>query len=192
MIPTDRFKQVEVRSQAELRDWLAAHHQQAESVWLVTYLKHMGARYVSTSQVLDELLCFGWVDGLRRKLDSERTMQLISPRQTQAWAQSYRMRAARLLTEGRMQAAGLAAIERAKAGGQWLSAAHVDELLIPSDLLAALQARPQAEQLFMGFAKSHRRNVLRWIASARRPATRAARIQRVAEMAALGQKVPQL
>lgn len=192
MIPTDRFKQVEVRSQAELHDWLAAHHQQAESVWLVTYLKHMGARYVSISQVLDELLCFGWVDGLRRKLDSERTMQLISPRQMQAWAQSYRIRAACLLTEGRMQAAGLAAIERAKASGQWLSAAHVDELLIPSDLLAALQAQPQAEQLFMGFAKSHRRNVLRWIASARRPATRAARIQRVAEMAALGQKVPQL
>jgi uncharacterized protein YdeI (YjbR/CyaY-like superfamily) len=84
MIPTDGFAQVEVRSAADLRDWLTAHHAQADSVWLVTWKKAPGAPHVSTTQVLDELIAFGWIDGLRRKLDGARTMQLISPRRQQA------------------------------------------------------------------------------------------------------------
>ena len=81
MIETERFAKLEVSSALALRSWLEAHHAQPTSVWLVTFKKHTGTAYVSSAEVLDELLCFGWVDGLRRALDADRTMQLISPRQ---------------------------------------------------------------------------------------------------------------
>lgn len=118
MTDSDRFPHMEVRSAAELREWLSAHHTRAESVWLVTYLKHTGTRYTAREEVLDELLCFGWIDGERRKVDDERTMQLISPRRTHAWTQSYRTRAQRLALEGRLAEPGLRAIEIAQSTGQ--------------------------------------------------------------------------
>jgi len=83
MIKTENFEQVEVTSATELRAWLETHHDQEESIWLVTYKKHTGGKYIPHSAVLDEILCFGWIDGLGRKLDDDRTMQLMSPRRTQ-------------------------------------------------------------------------------------------------------------
>ena len=192
MIETERFAIVEVRSALDLRAWLAEHHAQPDSVWLVTFKKHTGPAYVSKTEVLDELICFGWVDGLARKLDADRTMQLISPRQMHAWAQTYRNRAAQLEREGRMQPPGRSAIEHAKSTGLWMATAEVDALVIPPDLLAALNARPPAKHQFMAFAPSHRRNVLRWIASAKRAGTRTARVEKTVVLAALGKRVPQL
>ena len=173
MIPTDRFAQVEVRSATELRVWLTAHHAQADSVWLVTWKKAPGAPYVSIHAVLDELIAFGWIDGLRRKLDDLRTMQLISPRRQQAWAQTYKERASRLEAEGRMHPAGLAAITAAKAAGRWDQMAAVDALMVPKDLAEALGLHADR---FDGLGASYRRNVLRWLHHAKRPDTRAARI----------------
>lgn len=189
MIATEGFAQVEVRSAEELRNWLAAHHAQAESVWLVTWKKAPGAPYVSIAQVLDELIAFGWIDGLRRKLDEARTMQLISPRRQQAWAQTYKDRAARLETEGRMHPAGLAAIAAAKAAGRWDETAAVDALEVPDDLAAALGDHGDT---FDALAPSYRRNVLRWLHGAKRPETRAARIARILDSVARGEKLPQL
>jgi uncharacterized protein YdeI (YjbR/CyaY-like superfamily) len=191
VIKTERFAKIEVRSALDLRFWLEAHHAQSESVWLVTFKKHTGAAYVSRSAVLDELLCFGWVDGLARKLDADRTMQLISPRQANAWTQTYRDRATRLEGEGRMQEPGRAAMARSRAMGLWMAHPDVDALVLPSDLEAALQARPPAYTFFMAFAPSHRRNVLRWIAAAKQSSTRAKRVETIATLAAVGDKVPQ-
>lgn len=191
MIKTASFSQVEVRSALELRRWLQAQHQQSRSVWLVTFKKHTGAAYLSRSAVLDELLCFGWVDGLARKLDADRTMQLISPRQANAWTQTYRDRAARLEREGRMHQPGREAIARSQGMGLWMTNLDVDALALPSDLEAALLARPPAHTCFAGFAPSHRRNVLRWIAAAKQAVTRARRIDTAAAFAAKGNKVPQ-
>ena len=83
MIKTENSDKIEVSSQEELRSWLMSHHTQSESVWLVTYKKSEAEKYVSRWQVLDELLCFGWIDGIRRKLDDQRTMQLISQRKVE-------------------------------------------------------------------------------------------------------------
>lgn len=189
MIPTDGFAQVEVRSAADLRDWLIAHHAQTESVWLVTWKKAPGAPYVSVGEVLDELIAFGWIDGLRRKLDDGRTMQLISPRKQQAWAQTYKDRAARLEAQGRMHPAGLVAIAVVKAAGRWDEAAAVDALRVPDDLAAALGAYGDT---FDALAPSYRRNVLRWLHSAKRPETRTVRITKIVQSVARGEKLPQL
>ncbi len=172
----DRFPHVEVSSADELHEWLLHHHTRQEAVWLVTYKKAVPQRYVSRETVLDHLVAFGWIDGIRRAVDEERTMQLISPRRTQPWARSYTERAERLIAEGRMHASGQAAVDHARATGMWRAMADVDDLVVPDDLADALAAAPPADSYFAAFPPSTRRNILRWIASAKQPATRAKRI----------------
>lgn len=192
MTKTDNFEKVEVASAADLRAWLAANHAQDDSVWVVTYKKHMGDKYVSTDDILDAVLCFGWVDGIRRKLDDDRTMQLIAPRKAQHWAKSYKDRAARLEREGRLHAAGLRVIEESKQNGLWNFMDDVDALIVPDDLSAALAAHPPAAANFESSAPSYRRNVLRWIKLAKTARTRANRIEQTALTAARNEKIPQM
>lgn len=190
MIKTENFEKVEVTSVAELRDWLSEHYAQDDSVWLVTYKKVKPTKYVSTGQVLDELLCFGWIDGIRRKLDEDRTMQLISPRKSEHWAKTYKQRAAKLMEQGRMHDAGLKAIEASKASGLWDFMNDVDNLVIPEDLQKALKKYPEAEPFFQGINDSSKRFVLRWIKLAKKEETRQARIEKIAQLSARGEKLP--
>jgi uncharacterized protein YdeI (YjbR/CyaY-like superfamily) len=185
----DRFEHVEVASVDDLHRWLLDHHDQTAAVWLVTWKKAVQDRYVSSEQVLDELVAFGWIDGIRRRVDDERTRQLVSPRRTQPWARSYCRRAERLLAEGRMQPSGLRGVELARASGMWDAMPDVDDLVVPPDLAAALVARPPAQEHFDGFPPSTRRNVLRWIASAKTEETRGKRIGLTVGEAAEGRRV---
>jgi len=192
MTKTENFEKVEVASVAALRDWLESNHTQDESIWLVTYKKHVEGKYVSKEDILDELLCFGWIDGIRRKLDDDRTMQLITPRKTQYWAKSYKDRVARLESEGRMHPSGIAVVEAGKQNGLWNFMDDVDALIMPDDLVEALEARSPALENFKAFSPSSRRNVLRWIKLAKKPATRAKRIEKTATLAEQNKKVPQM
>lgn len=189
MIQTDNFQKIEVSSQEGLRDWLTQHHQQEASVWLVTFKKSVPEKYLSTSDVLDELLCFGWIDGIRRKLDEDRTMQLISPRQIEHWAKSYKDRATKLIEEGKMTEAGLRSIELSKQAGLWDFMEDVDNLIVPEDLLNALKQLEGAEAFFHAINDSSKRFVLRWVKLAKTEKTRAARIQQLAELSAKGKKL---
>ncbi|MEM6738835.1 MAG: YdeI/OmpD-associated family protein [Pseudomonadota bacterium] len=183
---------VTVASAEALRDWLAAHHAQAEPVWLVTWKAHVTEKYVGREDVLDALVAFGWVDGRRMKLDDDRTMQLIAPRKQQAWADSYKTRAARLEAEGRMAAPGRASVAAGKASGLWDFYADVDALIVPEDLGQALAALPPAAMHFDAFAPSAKRNILRWVKIAKTAPTRAKRIAEVARLAAENRKPPQM
>ncbi|MEL6840816.1 MAG: YdeI/OmpD-associated family protein [Pseudomonadota bacterium] len=191
MTKTENFEKVTATSSEDLRAWLEENHTQADSVWLVTYKKHMGDKYLDRFAVLDQLLCFGWIDGIRRVLDEDRTMQLISPRKTQHWAQSYKDRVTRLEAEGQMHAAGRKCIAESKANGLWDFMNDVDALIVPDDLAAALRAHPPAVQHWDAFSPSSRRNMLRRIKLAKSAATRAKRIAETATLAAQNQKVPQ-
>jgi uncharacterized protein YdeI (YjbR/CyaY-like superfamily) len=192
LIETDRFAKVEVTSPAQLREWLVVNNTRQESVWLVTYKKHVSAKYVSVDDILDEVLCFGWIDGLRRKLDDDRTMQLISLRRHQVWAKTYKDRAARLIAEGRMARPGYDAIEKSKRDGLWNEMADVDALIIPHDLVDAFQSNPAAAAWFEAAAPSYRRNVLRWINLAKTPATRVKRIIQTVDFSTRRMKIPQM
>ena len=192
MIPTERFEQVQVTSLDEVRQWLSANHARDEGVWLVRFKKNVPGKFIDRLDLLDELLCYGWIDGIARKLDDERTMQLIFPRRQQAWAQSYKERVARLEAEGRIEEPGHAAIERSKRSGMWDAYAPVDALLVPDDLRSALRGSPGAEGFFDQAAPSYLRNILRWIAQAKRPETRAKRIATVVQLSERGEKVPQM
>ncbi len=190
MIKTENFNQVQVESSDDLRAWLLAHHDQPESVWLVTFKKSVPEKYLSTSDVLDELISFGWIDGIRRKLDEDRTMQLISPRQAEHWTRTYKDRAARLIENGKMHAAGLRAIEASKTSGMWNFMDDVDNLVIPPDLANALSRKPAAEEFFHAINPSSKRFVLRWLKLTRTEKTRVNRIEKIVSLSSQGKKLP--
>ena len=185
----DEMERVEVRSPQALRAWLESNHNQPQSVWLVTYKKHKPESYLSVEHVLDELLCFGWVDSVRRKLDEDRTMQLIGPRRTQRWARSYKDRADRLIKENRMHPAGLEAIAQSKTSGLWDFMDDVDALVQPEDLNTALAELPAAADNFAAYPKSYRRAVLRWIKLAKTPETRRRRLAKAAATASKNERM---
>ncbi|WP_226390328.1 YdeI/OmpD-associated family protein [Penaeicola halotolerans] len=189
MISTENFAQVQISSPADLRTWLEANHAQQESVWLVTYKKNVPDKYVSTQEVLDELLCFGWIDGIRRKLDEERTMQLISPRRVEHWAKTYKDRAAKLIADGKMHTAGFRSIEVAKQNGLWDFMDDVDQLIEPADLRAALDQQAHAAVFFDGINPSSKRFVLRWLKLAKTDKTRQSRIEQLVALSAKGEKL---
>ena len=191
MIETERFAKVEIASLEELHTWLSANHGKDESVWMVRYKQHIADKYVGRLEALDLLIAFGWIDGIARKLDEDRTMQLISPRRQQVWTQTYRERAARLEAEGRMEESGRTAIRRSQALGLWEADADVDALLVPEDLARALRDA-QAETNFVDAPPSYRRNVLRWIKQAKKLETRAARIERTIDFAKRNARMPQM
>lgn len=189
MIQTENFEKVHVSSSKELREWLHLHHAQQESVWLVTFKKSMPNKYVSTSEVLGELLCYGWNDGIRRKLDEHRTMQLILPRRIEHWAKTYKDRATKLIKEGKMHESGLQSIALSKQQGLWDFMDDVDQLIIPDDLKEALAKHEGALGFFSAINDSSKRFALRWIKLAKTEKTRTSRIIQVAELSAKGEKL---
>ena len=190
MIKTEHFDQVVIASQEELRSWLMKHHTQSESVWLVTYKKSEPSKYVSRWDVLDELICFGWIDGIRRKLDDKKTMQLISPRKVEHWAKTYKERAAKLIDANKMHASGLKAIEVSKSNGMWNFMDDVDNLIVPKDLSQELAKLNGATDFFNAINPSSKRFVLRWIKLAKTEKTRINRIKKLARLSANGEKLP--
>lgn len=183
------LERVQVVSASDLRDWLTSHQAQSESIWLVTFKKSCPDRYVSYDEIVDEAICFGWIDSLPRKLDESRTMLLISPRRTgSAWSAVNKARVARLEAEGKMHPAGRAAVAAAKQDGAWDFLNDVDALIEPEDLATRLNANAKARANFDRFSRSSRRGILEWIKQAKRPDTRAKRIAETARLAALGIK----
>ncbi|MEO0457220.1 MAG: YdeI/OmpD-associated family protein [Cyanobacteria bacterium P01_A01_bin.114] len=178
------FPKVEVTSRQQWRDWLMENHARRESIWLVTYKKAAGNRYLPYDAIVEEALCFGWVDSLPRALDAERTMLLLSPRQPKsAWSKLNKDRVAKMVAAGLMHPAGLKKIEQAKQDGAWYFLDDVEALVVPDDLQAALNQYPNAAQHFEAFPPSTKRGILEWIKLAKRAATRAKRIAETARLA---------
>lgn len=190
MLKTENFDKIEVASPEKLRSWLLRHHMQPESVWLVTYKKNNPDKYVSRWEMLDELICFGWIDGIRRKLDEDKTMQLISRRRAEHWAKTYKERAAKLIEDGKMHESGLKTIKVSKSSGLWNFMDDVDNLIVPEDLTRALAKLDGAEAFFRSINPSSKRFVLRWVKLAKTDITRDKRIAEIAALSAKGEKLP--
>jgi len=189
MAKEDGVERVEITRIEDLRDWLEEHHEQPESIWLVTYKKQVADKYVARDDVVDEALCFGWIDSLPRKLDAERTMLRLSPRQPgSAWSRVNKEKVERLQREGRLRPAALRKIEQAKASGAWIFLDDVDALVAPDDVVTALAAYPDATGRFEAFPASSRRGILEWIKQAKRPETRRRRVEETARLAQNGIK----
>ena len=138
-------------------------------------------------QAVEEALCFGWIDGLLRKVDDESYALRYTPRQPgSVWAESNKQRVERLIREGRMAPAGLAKVEAAKASGEWEAAtAREDVDTLPADMAEALD-KHQARAAFDAWPPSHRKQYLYWLESTKKPETRQKRIQTIVEAATTG------
>ena len=180
---------VEVPDRAAWRRWLAKHHEQREAIWLVFHKKASDGKSPSYDEAVEEALCFGWIDSTVNSLDEQRSLQLFAPRKPKGtWSATNKERVARLEREGLLAPAGIAAIETAKANGSWNALDAVERLEEPPELAAALDAKPGAREHWNTFSPSSRKGILWWVISAKRPETRARRIEQTVRMAAKGKR----
>ena len=167
------------------RAWLERNHARLPRVWLVSYRKGTGVGNVTYEEAVEEALAFGWIDSQARTFDARRRGQLFSQRRPgSAWAATNKARVARLLAAGLMTPAGLAKVEAAKRDGSWTVLDGVEALEVPGDLARALAGNAAARRHFDAFPPSSRKIILFWIASAKKPETRSARVAETARLAA--------
>ncbi len=173
-------------SQKAWRKWLEANHESKKTVWLVCYKKNAGKETISWSDAVDEALCFGWIDSTVRPIDDEKFMRSFMKRKPKGtWSRINKEKIKVLIQTGRMTAAGLECIERAKENGSWEILDDVEELIIPKDLEKAFKTVPGSKAVFLSLSKSVRKAMLHGIALAKRPETKQKRIAAI--VAATGQ-----
>lgn len=174
---------------AEWRAWLAEHHATVDGAWLAVWRRETGRAAPPYAELVEEALCFGWIDGLVNRVDDERNAMLMTPRRPgSGWSRSNKQRIERLVAEGRMADAGLAVIDRAKADGSWTLLDAAEALEEPPDLVAALRGSPVARANWDAFPPGARKGILAWITTAKRPETRARRISTTVSEAAANRR----
>ncbi|MBT0993360.1 YdeI/OmpD-associated family protein [Cellulomonas sp. DKR-3] len=180
---------VHVESRAQWRDWLTEHAGTARGVWLCSWRTPTGRPRCPYPDAVEEAICFGWIDSTTTVLDEDRGLQLFTPRRAKsAWTRLNRERAAEMERRGLMTAGGRSAIDAAIANGWWTISDQVEDLVEPPELAAALDGAPEARQHWDRFPPSARKQMLWWIVSAARDATRETRIAHVVAEAATGRR----
>jgi uncharacterized protein YdeI (YjbR/CyaY-like superfamily) len=173
----------------EWRDWLADNHGRTVGVWVVQWKRHTGKPALTYEEAVTEALAWGWVDSTAGTVDADRSKLWYAPRRpTSGWSRPNKRRVELLLAEGRMQPAGQRCIDLARQNGAWTLLDDVEDLIVPPDLAAALDARPGARAQWDAFPRSPRRAMLEWLVQAKRPDTRARRVTEIADKAARNER----
>lgn len=167
------------KSPAAWNAWLAKHHESSRGVWIKFAKKDSGIKTVTYAEALEVALCFGWIDGQVKRLDERYYLQRFTPRARRSkWSKINCGKAARLIQEGKMRPAGLRQIGAAKADGRWEAAYESFKTIgVPEDLRLALQKHPKALAFFETLKGRKRYSILYRIQDAKRPETRARRIE---------------
>lgn len=167
------------------RNWLSAHHETEQSVWLIIYKKESNTTSIYYPEAVDEALCFGWIDNKPNKRDAASYYQFFSKRNSKSnWSRVNKDKIARLLAENRMSEAGLEMVRIAKATGTWNALNEVENLVVPDDLQQLFDQNKIAFDHWNNFPPSSRRGILEWILTAKRAATRQKRIEETVHLAA--------
>lgn len=178
---------VEPTDRAAWRAWLEANHASSPGVWVVLHKATSARRTLGYEDLVRELLCFGWVDSTAGRVDADRSRLYVAPRKRgSTWAATNKARVEELTAQGLMAPAGLAAVEAARADGSWTVLDAVEALEVPADLAAAFDADPAARAGYDAMPPGARKQLLWLVVSARREATRAARVARAVELAREG------
>lgn len=161
-------------------DWLQENHRVVTEIWLVHYKKGSGQPTLTYDKALDEALCFGWIDGIRQKLDDDRYVQRYTPRSEKtSWSLTNLQHVKRLLAEGRMQPFGLEKLGERIHHLDQPDRPPASEFIPPEWMLAEIRANPPAEEHFLALRPSVRKNYLRWADSAKTEATKRKRIDEI-------------
>src|SRR5688572_27004047 len=177
------------KSPLQWRKWLAKNHSKKHSIWLIFYKKSAKALTLTWSEAVDEALCYGWIDGTKKSIDEERSIQYFSRRKPKSvWSKINKGKVQRLIDEGKMTKAGYASIETARQNGSWTILDAVEDLKIPKDLAKAFREHAGSKAFFTGLSKSVKKMILQWIILAKRPRSEERRIKEIAERAAQKRK----
>jgi len=181
---------LEVLRLAEWRDWLAAHHATSSGI-LLRIPKQGAAKTFTHGEALDVALAWGWIDSQKRALDANAWLQRFTPRTAKSpWSKINRSRAEALIASGSMEAPGLAEVERAKRDQRWERAYDGARTSgVPSDLVAAFARNARARAFFETLDGANRYSILYRVETAKKPETRAARIERFVDMCARHQTI---
>jgi uncharacterized protein YdeI (YjbR/CyaY-like superfamily) len=176
---------------AGFRAWLEKHHDQSQALWVGYYKKATGKPSITWPESVDEALCFGWIDGLRKRVDEESYMIRFTPRKaTSTWSAVNIERVAELIAQERMHPAGLKAFEKRTAGK---SGAYAYEQREAAQLDVAqeqqFRANPQAWEFFQAQPPWYRKTATWWVISAKKEATRQKRLATLIEDSAQGRTI---
>ena len=171
------------------REWLEENHQQKEAVWVIFYKTKSPKHNLSWSHAVDEALCFGWIDSVKKPIDAERFKQYFGKRKPKSnWSRINKQKVTTLIDQGLMEYAGHKCIEVAKENGSWTILDNLEDLIVPPDLKEALSKLPDAWAYFNALSNSNKKILLYWVVSAKREETRKKRIEDIAANASQGQK----
>jgi uncharacterized protein YdeI (YjbR/CyaY-like superfamily) len=182
---------------ADLEAWMTEHHAREPELWIKLHKKASGLPSVTAAQALDVMLCFGWIDAIRKSLDARSFLQRYTPRTARSgWSQVNREHVARLTKEGRMTPAGQRAIDAAKADGRWDAAyapmREASHDTMPKDLLAAIDANPRARKTFAILDRANLFSLNYRTEKMKTPAGRARKIAELVAMLASGKTITPL
>lgn len=189
----DSYEQFYPKDRKAWRNWLSKNFDKSPGIWLIYYKTGKSKPRLPYDEVVEEALCFGWVDSLPRKLDEERSMLLITPRKPKSvWSDINKERIAKLIAAKQMAAPGLQAVEIAKQNGSWntLNASNyaADTNELPKDLIKAFKGKAAALKNFKAFSPSIRRQFMFWIDSAKTDETRNKRLTQTVLMSEANKK----
>lgn len=173
----------------EWRNWLEKNHQTEDAVWLIVYKKSSAKPSLSWSDAVDEALCFGWIDSVRKTIDNEKFKQFYSKRKpASTWSKINKEKVEILEVQGLMTPSGRKCIEIAKKNGSWTILDDAENFIIPEGLEKAFNTNPGSKDFYLSLSKSIQKMMLSWIALAKRPETKQKRITEIAERAAQNKK----
>src|SRR5262245_55297719 len=187
----DDFEVLPFAGAEDWEAWLRAHHETVPGVWIRFARKASGIPTVTYREALMVALRFGWIDGQARSHDESWYVQRFTPRRARSiWSKRNRDLATALIASGEMELAGLREVERAKADGRWDAAYDAPSTAtVPDDLQAALDADPEAAAFFATLKGQNRYAILHRVQTAKKPETRARRIEKFVAMCAAGEKL---
>jgi uncharacterized protein YdeI (YjbR/CyaY-like superfamily) len=179
------------RSARAFETWLQKHHASSDGLWLQIAKRGAAEPSVTYAEAVEIALCWGWIDGQKKSMDDQHFLQRFTPRRARSlWSKTNVAKIAVLVEAGRMQPAGQAQVDAAKADGRWQAAYDsARTATVPADLQEALDARPEAKQFFATINASDRYAVLWRVQTAAKPETRARRIEQLVAMLARGETV---
>ncbi len=181
----ERLESIYASDRESWRVWLEQNHRTSFGIWLIYYKVKSDKPSVLYAEAVKEALCFGWIDSKVKSIDEERYRQIFTPRKPKSvWSKLNKQYVEELIDQGLMTDAGLTKILAAKQDNSWTILDAIEALVIPADLIAALDNNHTAQQNFEQLSNSSKKNILFWIESAKRPETRFKRINQTAIAAA--------
>jgi uncharacterized protein YdeI (YjbR/CyaY-like superfamily) len=176
-----------VESRVDWRAWLEAHHATSGTIWLARWKRDSGRPHLAYDDLVEEALCFGWIDSTINAYDERRNVVLVAPRKKGGtWSKVNKERLERLEPAGLLAPAGIAVIEAAKADGSWTLLDDVEALVVPPDLAAVLQARPDLAAVWEEQTPGRRKQALTSLVLAKTDTTRRKRLDKVVDMLGAG------